>query len=96
MPRSFQLLLAQRQIRTVRNFEFTDHYKFTRQDLEEVKLVSQAAASDEIVTTEKDFYRSPDMIAKILNPLVLATRLRLSGGEKILTDKLSQLLGVSV
>ncbi|HTL48233.1 MAG TPA: tetraacyldisaccharide 4'-kinase [Verrucomicrobiae bacterium] len=96
VPRSFQLILAQRQIRAVRNFEFTDHYRFTRRDLEEVKYVSEAAASQEIITTEKDFYRAPDMIAKVLNPLVLATRLRIASGEDILTGALSRLLGASV
>lgn len=96
VPRSFQLLLAQRQIRPVRNFEYTDHYMFTKRDLEEVKYVSQAAASEDIITTEKDFYRAPEMIAKILNPLILATRLRIAAGEEILTDRLSRLLGVQV
>jgi hypothetical protein len=61
-----------------------------------VKYVSEAAASQEIITTEKDFYRAPDMIAKVLNPLVLATRLRIASGEDILTGALSRLLGASV
>jgi len=94
MPRSFQLLLSRCQIKTSRNFEFTDHHPFTEKELEEIKEVSKSAAVDDIITTEKDFYRSPDSITRILNPLVLATRLRILSGEEVLMDRLLRLLGV--
>ncbi len=94
-PRSFQLVLSRLQIRPIRNFEFPDHHVFSEQELREVKDVSDAAAAQEIVTTEKDFYRCPDLITEILNPLVLAARLRISSGEEILRDRLSRLLGVT-
>ncbi|MDD5217738.1 MAG: tetraacyldisaccharide 4'-kinase [Candidatus Omnitrophica bacterium] len=94
-PRSFQMLLSQCQIRPTRNFEFTDHHVFTQEELEEIKGVSESSAVDEIVTTEKDFFRSPEVITRILNPLVLATRVRILSGEEILTDRLFRLLGVT-
>ncbi|MBN1688198.1 MAG: tetraacyldisaccharide 4'-kinase [Candidatus Omnitrophica bacterium] len=95
VPRSFQLLLSQYQIRPIRNFEFTDHHQFSKGELEEIKEISASASASEIITTEKDFYRCPDLITETLNPLVLATRLRIASGEEVLTDRLFHLLGVT-
>lgn len=94
-PRSFHLLLARSHIKPVRNFEFVDHHVFTAGELEEIKKVSRSASADEIITTEKDFYRSPETIANVLDPLVLAARLRISSGEEVLHDRLFRLLGVT-
>ena len=93
-PRSFQRLLARVGIKPIRNFEFGDHHVFSREELEEVRRVSEKGEVDEIVTTEKDFFRSPQAITEILDPLVLAARLRISAGEEILTDRIFRLLGV--
>ena len=93
-PRSFQLLLARLGIKPVRNFEFCDHHAFSREELEEIRQVSQKSEVEEIITTEKDFYRSPQTITEILDPLVLAARLQISAGEEILTDRIFDLLGV--
>lgn len=93
-PRSFQLLLSQLGVRPVRNFEFGDHHAFTRQELEEIHAVSQRGEVEEIITTEKDFYRSPQIIGEALNPLVLAARLQITTGEEILNDRIFRLLGV--
>ncbi len=93
-PRSFQLVLQRANIKTVRNFEFLDHHLYNTKELEEIKQISQSASAEEVVTTEKDFYRSRELITKVLNPLVLATRLRIVSGEEILTDRLFRLLGV--
>lgn len=94
-PRSFQLLLSRMGIRAIRNFEFMDHHRYSMQELKEIKQVSVSASADEIITTEKDFYRSPDMITQVLDPLILAARLRIATGEEILTDRLFRLLGVT-
>lgn len=93
-PRSFQLLLQRSQIKTVRNFEFLDHHSYTEAELLKIKQVGQLAGTEEIITTEKDFYRSRELIINTLNPLVLAARLRVVSGEEILTDRLFRLLGV--
>lgn len=95
-PRSFQLLLSRCQIKTVRNFEFADHHVFTEKELQEVREMSISASTEEIITTEKDFFRSPDMISRILNPLVLATRLRFLSGEEMVNRNLIRVLGVPV
>lgn len=94
VPRSFQLILANNSIKPVRNFEFTDHHVFSNKDLDEIKSISKVSSSDEIITTEKDFYRAPDRITKHLNPLVLATELRISKGEQELLSRIRNLLGV--
>ena len=93
-PRSFQSLLTHSGIKPARNFEFCDHHLFTRAELEEIRRVSEQSEVDEIITTEKDFYRAPELITEILDPLVLVTRLRIASGEEILTDRVFHLLGV--
>lgn len=93
-PRSFQLLLASLGIKPVRNFEYCDHHAFSREELEEIRQVSEKSEVDEIITTEKDFYRSPQTITEILDPLILAARLQIAAGEEILTDRIFDLLGV--
>lgn len=92
-PRSFQLVLRRFQLKTIRNFEFLDHHEYTREELLKIKEVSQSARVDEIITTEKDFYRSRELITEMLNPLVLAARLRVVSGEEFLNDRLFRLLG---
>ena len=94
-PRSFQLLLAHHGVKPVRNFEFGDHHAFSEAELKEIKEVSDAASAGEIVTTEKDFYRAPERITRVLNPLVLAARLRIKSGDEALSRRILPLLGVS-
>ena len=95
IPRSFQLLLTRHHIRPIRNFEFTDHHVFSKQELQEIKAVSDSASATEIITTEKDFYRAPEMISDVINPLVLAAKLRISSGEDVLNRKIFELTGGS-
>lgn len=95
-PRSFQLLLSQQGIRPSRNFEFTDHHPFTRKELMEIKRVSDSASIEEIVTTEKDYFRAPELISEIVNPLVLATRTQIISGEDYLVARFSQILGARI
>lgn len=91
-PRSFRLLLSKMKIKAVRNFEFSDHHPFTEKELREIKEVSESAYIEEILTTEKDFYRNPTLIADVLNPLVLATRLRIHSGEEEFNRRLLRLV----
>ncbi|MBI3313397.1 MAG: tetraacyldisaccharide 4'-kinase [Candidatus Omnitrophica bacterium] len=93
-PRSFQLLLSHFQIRPIRNFEFPDHHHFSEKELGEIKKVSESASSEEIITTEKDFYRAPEIITRVLNPLVLAVRLKILKDEEILAYQIFRSLGV--
>ncbi len=94
-PRSFQLLISRLGMKAVRNFEFCDHHLFTRKELEEIRRVAKESNVEEVITTEKDFYRIPELISEVLDPLILVTRLRISTGEEILTDRVFRLVGVS-
>ena len=91
-PRSFQMLLNQIGLRTVRNFEFSDHHPYTESELKEILQIKEASESQEIITTEKDFYRSEQLMRKILRPLVLRVRLRLTTGESMLHQYLSRFI----
>lgn len=91
-PRSFQLILQRAKVKPARNFEFRDHYEFKKKDLEEIKKVSVLAGADDIVTTEKDFYRCKKLLSETLDPLVLATRIHFMSGEDVLEDAIRSLL----
>ncbi len=93
-PRSFQLVLQKAHIRPVRNFEYLDHYEFKERDMDEIKRVSDMGGAEDIVTTEKDFYRSKKLLCETLNPLVLATRVQFVSGEDAIEDHLMHLMGV--
>ena len=93
-PRSFQLVLQRSKVKPVRNFEYMDHYEFKKKDMEEIKRISDLAGAEDIVTTEKDFYRCRKLLSETLDPLVLATRVQFLSGEDILEDHLMRLLGV--
>ena len=92
MPRSFQMLLNQIGLRTARNFEFCDHHMYTEQELKEIRAMKELSESEEIVTTEKDFFRCEELMNKIFRPLVLKVRLRFTGGEDVLARKLDELV----
>lgn len=91
-PRSFQMLLNQIGLKTARNFEFCDHHMYTEQELKEIRAMKEASESDEIVTTEKDFFRCEELMNKIFRPLVLKVRLRFTAGEDVLARRLDELL----
>lgn len=91
-PHSFRVLLTKMKVKAIRNFEFGDHHPFTERELKEVKEVSDSAYATEIITTEKDFYRNPELISEVLNPLVLATRLRIHSGEEEFNRRLMKTL----
>lgn len=95
-PRSFQLMLSSLKLKPIRNFEFADHHKFQDHELKEIKEVSDSSALAEVITTEKDFFRCQESISEIINPLVLATRLRISSGEGIFMQHLAKLLETAV
>lgn len=91
-PRSFQMLLNQIGLRTVRNFEYSDHHPYTDGELNEIVRAKEASESQEIITTEKDFYRCEKSMGKIVKPLILKVRLRLTTGEHILHQYLSRFI----
>lgn len=93
VPRSFQIMLSNMKVKPIRNFEFSDHHMFSKNDLREIKTMRESSGSEDIVTTEKDFYRTPKEIMDMLDPLVLAARMRISTGEKAFMDKVARVAG---
>ncbi len=91
-PRSFQMLLNHIGLKTARNFEFCDHHMYTEQELKEIRDMKESSGSEEIVTTEKDFFRCEELMNKIFRPLVLKVRLRFTSGEDVLARRLDELV----
>ncbi len=91
-PISFHRLLTSLEVKPTLNFDYTDHHVYSEAELLEIKTASEVKGVAEIITTEKDFYRCPQRITQILNPLVLATRLRIRTGEDSLNSKLFSIL----
>lgn len=89
-PRSFLMLLNQLGLKTVRNFEFSDHHPFTERELKEILQVKELSESSEIITTEKDFFRCEEAMKRIVKPLILKVRLRLTTGEGLLHQHLGR------
>ncbi len=89
-PRSFQMLLNQLGLKTIRNFEFSDHHRFTEAELKEIVSAKESSESEEIITTEKDFFRCEEAMKKIVKPLVLKVRLHLTTGEGLLHQYLGR------
>ena len=84
------MLLNQLGIKTIRNFEFSDHHRFSEQELKDILKVKEASESEEIVTTEKDFFRCEEAIKRIVKPLILKVRLHLTNGEGLLHQYLGR------
>ncbi|MBI4358813.1 MAG: tetraacyldisaccharide 4'-kinase [Candidatus Omnitrophica bacterium] len=95
-PRSFLMLLNLLGIKTVRNFEFTDHHSFTEKELNEILRVKELSESKEVITTEKDYLRCEEPVRRIVKPLVLKSRLRLTTGEGLLHQFLGHFAGSSL
>ncbi len=93
-PRSFQMLINLLGLRTIRTFEFCDHHEYADAELLEIKSMKESSGSEEVITTEKDFFRCSKSIAQIVRPLVLKVRLCISSGEDILHERLRKLVGI--
>ena len=94
-PRSFQRLLNQLGMKTILNFEFSDHHRYSDRELNEIVKAKESSESEEIITTEKDFFRCEEAMKRIIKPLILKVRLRLTTGESILHQYLSRFATVS-
>lgn len=91
-PESFNSTLESLGAKLKRSFEFTDHYVFNKRDLEEIRRIKESGLAEEIIVTEKDFLRSPELITETLNPLVLGIGMKITQGEKSLDDRLHRVL----
>ncbi|MBI4972064.1 MAG: tetraacyldisaccharide 4'-kinase [Candidatus Omnitrophica bacterium] len=91
-PESFNSSLAALGATVKRSFEFADHYTFDTSELETIGKLKAGGAAEEIVVTEKDFLRAPELITETLNPLVLGVGMKITSGERELDDRLHRVL----
>ncbi|MBI4398873.1 MAG: tetraacyldisaccharide 4'-kinase [Candidatus Omnitrophica bacterium] len=91
-PESFRELLTAQGARIQQSMEFRDHHNFDFKDLEEARRLKEKGLVQDIVVTEKDYRRSPELLTEMLNPLVLCVQLKITSGEPVLDDRLYRLL----
>ncbi|MBI4431181.1 MAG: tetraacyldisaccharide 4'-kinase [Candidatus Omnitrophica bacterium] len=89
-PASFESTLKGAGVKLSRSIRFQDHHSYSGDELRSIK--SEALAVDELITTEKDFLRSPELMIDIIDPLVLKIRIRITKGEKVLHARLDSIL----
>jgi len=92
-PASFRRTLEETGIVIEKFFEFPDHHRFRRTELFEIRDFLKQNGTPELITTEKDFFRSRESLRGILNPWVLKMELRISEGVERVAERLTGLLG---
>jgi tetraacyldisaccharide 4'-kinase len=92
-PDSFKQCLERIKIPVVKNIVFADHHGYTQEELLELKNEYRQHPDVEIVSTEKDFMRNPDMITSIVNPLILKIELEIKQPYDALIRGLDRVLG---
>ncbi len=60
-------------------FEFSDHHKYSRDDLEKMVRIAQAAGADRLITTEKDHARIAHQKPLSMDLVVVGVRIAFSG-----------------
>ncbi len=91
-PESFNWLIRSQGGIIKKSYEFSDHYFFNFKDLEEIRGLKEKGVAADIVITEKDYLRSPELLTEMLDPLVLRVQIKIDSGEPILDDRLHRLL----
>jgi len=91
-PESFYHKVETLGAKIKKKYEFLDHHDFSLNELRKIQRDRASGLFEEIVITEKDYSRLPEMITSILDPLVLVIELKLISGEDVLDDRLHRLL----
>ena len=55
-PENFKNLLLKNKIKIIKELKFPDHYKYTNDDVKEIKKIAVSLKA-EIITTEKDYIK---------------------------------------
>jgi tetraacyldisaccharide 4'-kinase len=90
-PDSFHSLLRLSGIDLVHGFAFPDHHRFSERDFNAVREVLRNENAREVIITEKDFFRCPDLWARSFDPWILRIRIRFRAGEMKLWETLEAL-----
>lgn len=75
----FQRTVATLGFNPVGFFEFSDHHKYSREDLEKMLRIAQAAGADCLITTEKDHARIAHQMPLSMDLVVVGVRIEFSG-----------------
>ncbi len=89
-PASFEGTLKKAGLRIERAIRFSDHHAYSADELREIK--TKASANEEMITTEKDFLRSPGLMIDTVDPLVLKIHIRVTKREELLHARLDSIL----
>lgn len=90
---NFVDLLKDNNFRVAKDFEFPDHYRYNRKDIETLVNLLGVYGAELIITTEKDYARLFEM-RELANLPFFYTRIgvRFSLGEEVLKQKILELL----
>ena len=91
-PELFSATLRDIGMNIKKSFEFPDHHFFKEKDLLPVKEFVNEASIQDVVTTEKDFFRVPELWIHMLDPWILKVRIKIISGEEKITARLLALL----
>ena len=89
-PASFEGTLKKAGLRIEHAIRFSDHHAYSADELRGIK--TKASGTEEMITTEKDFLRSPELMIDTVDPLVLKIRIRVTKREELLHARLDSLL----
>ena len=93
-PESFKKVLMENGALSVELFSFADHYLYKEEDLKVLSGKISQIRDGLLLTTEKDFMRSGDLIKKYLpEAYVLKIRLEIGKGNERFIDRLDRVLG---
>lgn len=80
---SFERTVKNYSPQTVQHIQFSDHYKYSRADIDKIVQKSNEAGADLIVTTEKDFVKLADFTGDWENVFYLTINIKITGGTPL-------------
>jgi tetraacyldisaccharide 4'-kinase len=86
VPDSFRSTLQNLDARIQAFMSFPDHYRYTEQDLDDIRKTALRSSAELIVTTEKDAIKLSDYRHFCDNLLVLRTEIRIAEGTEALME----------
>jgi tetraacyldisaccharide 4'-kinase len=93
VPESFEGMLKKAGAKIVQSFQFTDHYAYEPEDIEQIVRTAEGAETAMIVTTEKDAVRLP-FIQSRLPVYYLRMEVEILSGAKDFGEAIERITGV--
>lgn len=86
-PEEFEIMISNYAY-DIYSFRYTDHYKYTNDDIEHIENFAKEKKADYIITTYKDFFRLPKQYNYSCKWGVLDIEIEVREGKEILYDSL--------